>query len=244
VRAALAVVDTAAVARRLKCKARSIRNYRYGSRMPPQPHELAAAIVACAADAGLFLPGDETLDDEQFCALLPERVGRLQLFIAAAIEIFGDACGLASLADADEVLEQRLRRWRDLAMKGGPRSADILAETAARFGKIARARIITAGHRAAFDSGLIGHAQAIYAALSLVAGRSKPLVIDRNEIMSYMGGIASIGFSIFPHPAAEIAGRLGKKEKTAIRALTEPEVTELLAFNLSLGSATAGASLP
>jgi hypothetical protein len=40
VRAALSVVDTAAVARRLKCQGRSVRNYRDGSRMPPQPHEM------------------------------------------------------------------------------------------------------------------------------------------------------------------------------------------------------------
>jgi hypothetical protein len=56
VRAALAVVDAAAVARRLKCKARSVRNYRDGSRMPEQPREVAAAVVASAADRGCSCP--------------------------------------------------------------------------------------------------------------------------------------------------------------------------------------------
>lgn len=228
IRAALAIVDTAAMAARMKYQGRSVRKWRDGSRTPEEPRDVAAAIVACAADLGLFLPGDETLSDEQFCALLPERVGRLQLFLSAVVEIFGQACGFSRLADGDRVPEQSLRNWRDLGLKGGLRTLDGMAAVAARLGKIARARISAAGHRTAFDDGLIGHLQAIYAALSFIAGHTKPLVIDRAEMMSYMGGIASLGFSIWPHPAAEIAGRLGKESDHAGRPVTNEELAELM----------------
>jgi hypothetical protein len=93
IKPALAIVGSAAVARKMRLAERSARAWAAGERQPANPGEVARAIVAVAHETGLTLPIDEHHRVEDICGELPCRTAAVQCFIVIAVQMLADRHG-------------------------------------------------------------------------------------------------------------------------------------------------------
>ena len=188
VRAALAIIGAAPVARRMKLDPRSVRYWLDGSGKPKSAGDVEKAVVACAAEAGLSLPSDGGLNHlGEVCARLPERAAIQQRFLGAAIEYFARSHGSTrELGRAMGLAESTLRDWRELGSAAGNRPISQIHAIAAKLAKFARAEIRRARRRFSFDPGPIGELQRIHVALSLSSGDTRPAVLPPERLYPAM----------------------------------------------------------
>jgi hypothetical protein len=170
----LAVVGPTAVARKLRMVVRTVQTWASGRHQPGDPAAVARAIVAVADVAGLGLPTDEHLRNEEICAALPGRAAGVQHEIAMTVgrltEYHGGVRALArAIAKQGEPdLEPTLRRWLRLA-RSKPRPIGDLNRIGSRLAKFGRAEIRKLHRRVnTGQSGPLGDRQAVLAYLSLL----------------------------------------------------------------------------
>jgi hypothetical protein len=90
IKPALAVVGSAAVARKMGLAPRTARAWASGERQPEKPGEVAQAIVAVAREAGLGFESDEHLRAGQICAELPGRTAAVQCFVSVMVAMLAE----------------------------------------------------------------------------------------------------------------------------------------------------------
>jgi hypothetical protein len=153
VRAGLAVIGVAPVARRMKLDPRSVRYWLDGSCKPRSPREVAQTIVACAAEAGYLLPDDGALDADAVCAHLPSRAAIVRRFLGTAIDLLAHARGgMRELERATGLAESTLRNWRELCFAGSPRPARQVRTIAGKLAQFARVEIKRGRRRFSFEA--------------------------------------------------------------------------------------------
>jgi hypothetical protein len=190
VRAGLAVIGAAPVARRMKLDPRSVRYWLDGSCKPRSPHEVAQTVVACAAEAGYLLPADGALNAAAICAHLPSRAAIVRRFLGTAINLLAHALGgTRELERATGVAESTLRNWRELCFARNLRPTKHMRTISSKLARFGRAEIKRARRRFSFDVGPIGDLQRIHVAVSLSVGDARPVILPAEQLYAAMAEI-------------------------------------------------------